>query len=154
MYDVSVVDNIDQEMTMVLGPGERLYGRCETDSTVACRVDGYLLASKTLPTPKVFFRGLLSDTYAEVAFTINQLQGVVKFVSVANTSGTDRTVDISVTTHGVAPTDSGAIRRAMTVPANTSVFIPLTMVLAPNEALAAKADSPGAVAIGVSGVMG
>lgn len=154
MYDVDVVGAIDQEMSMVLGPGDKLYGRCATAATVACRVDGYLLATKSLPTPKVFFQGMLSASYAEVAVTSTANKGLVKFISIANTSAVDRTVDISVTTTGVAPSDDGAIRRALSIPANTSVFIPMTMVLAQNEALAVKADQAGVVALNVAGVIG
>jgi len=153
-YDVAVAGTLDQEMNMVLAPGERLYGRAASENTVAHRIDGFLLSTASLPMPRVFFRGVVGTTFTEVAVVMPNRQRVIKYISIANTSAAERTVDISTTTAGSAPGDGGAIRRALAVPAHSSVFIPLTMVLDATETLAVKADTAGAVALQVCGAVG
>lgn len=151
LYDVTVT-SIDQAMTMVFAPGEKIYGYCATNDTVTARLDGFLLSTRSLPTPKVFFRNVLTASHVEVAIIDPGRKGIVKYVVLANTTGTDRTVDLNVTTSGVAPDDGGVVLNDIAVPAHTSVYVPLTLVLDGGKSMTLKADTTNAVSANVSGV--
>ena len=151
MFDTNIT-TLTQHMTMILGPGDKLYGYCATNDTVTVRIEGFLLSTKSLPTPKVWFRGLVSNSHVEVAVVDSNRKAIVKQVVLANTTASSHTVDLSVVTSGAAPGPSDTVLNGITIPANDSVLIPLTLVLDGGKAMTLKADSAGAIAANVSGV--
>jgi hypothetical protein len=106
-------------------------------------------------TPTLLYRGQPASTTTTL-YTVTNTAGkfaIIKHISVCNTTAAAATISFANVASGGSESDANRFLKDISVPAKTTVFFDLSMVMGQNESLRATASASTTFTVHASGVI-